>query len=105
MQSVPIVIADADDADSLSRMAAGTDVIISTAGPFAKYGDKVVAAAVKEGSHYCDITGEDRHRGCGWWAYLAGFCGWWACLAGFWAPSLEVCALHRFIYAIWQFVF
>lgn len=24
----------------------------------AKYGDKVVQAAVEEGAHYCDITGE-----------------------------------------------
>jgi len=33
-------------------------VIISTAGPFAKYGSKVVEAALEQGSHYCDITGE-----------------------------------------------
>jgi short subunit dehydrogenase-like uncharacterized protein len=57
MQTVPIVIADATDSSSLARMAAGTDVIISTAGPFAKYGSSVVAAAVEQGSNYCDITG------------------------------------------------
>lgn len=57
LQSVPIVVADADDPESLSQMAGGTDVIISTAGPFAKYGTKVVEAALQQGSHYCDITG------------------------------------------------
>jgi hypothetical protein len=57
VQAVPIIVAEADDPASLARMAAGTDVIISTAGPFAKYGSKVVEAAVEQGSHYCDITG------------------------------------------------
>lgn len=57
-QAVPLVIADADDASSLSKLAADTHVIIATAGPFAKYGSKVVAAAVEAGTHYCDITGE-----------------------------------------------
>jgi hypothetical protein len=56
-QAVPIIVADAGDSTSLAAMAARTDVIISTAGPFAKYGDKVVEAAVAQGSHYCDITG------------------------------------------------
>ncbi|WIA42929.1 hypothetical protein OEZ86_008843 [Tetradesmus obliquus] len=56
--AVPFVIADADDEASLARLAADTDVIIATAGPFAKYGSKVVAAAVEAGTHYCDITGE-----------------------------------------------
>jgi hypothetical protein len=32
VQSVPFVIADADDAASLSQLAAATDVIIATAG-------------------------------------------------------------------------
>jgi hypothetical protein len=30
---------------------------VCPAGPFAKYGSKVVEAAVEQGSHYCDITG------------------------------------------------
>jgi len=27
-------------------------------GPFSRYGSKLVAACVKNGTHYCDITGE-----------------------------------------------
>eukprot|EP00879_Flechtneria_rotunda_P007646 GHRR01008018.1.p1 GENE.GHRR01008018.1~~GHRR01008018.1.p1 ORF type:complete len:404 (+),score=160.62 GHRR01008018.1:312-1523(+) len=57
-EAVPFVIADADDASSLAQLASATDVIIATAGPFAKYGTKVVEAAVQAGTHYCDITGE-----------------------------------------------
>jgi saccharopine dehydrogenase-like NADP-dependent oxidoreductase len=59
---VPFVIADADDESSLAKLAADTDVIIATAGPFAKYGSKVVAAAVAQGTHYCDITGAQQQR-------------------------------------------
>lgn len=62
VQSVPSVIADADDSSSLNKLASETDVIIATAGPFAKYGSKVVAAAVEQGTHYCDITGRWRGR-------------------------------------------
>lgn len=62
LQSVPSLIADADDSSSLSRLASETDVIIATAGPFAKYGSKVVAAAVEQGTHYCDITGEQQQQ-------------------------------------------
>ncbi|KAF8057624.1 trans-acting enoyl reductase [Scenedesmus sp. PABB004] len=58
LESVPYVIADADDEAALGRMAADTQVLIATAGPFAKYGSKVVAAAVEHGADYVDITGE-----------------------------------------------
>lgn len=33
-------------------------VLVSTAGPFARYGSNVVAACVDKGTHYTDITGE-----------------------------------------------
>lgn len=33
-------------------------VVLSTVGPFEKYGSGLVEACVKEGAHYCDITGE-----------------------------------------------
>ncbi len=32
-------------------------VVLATAGPFAKYGDKVVEQSVEQGTHYFDITG------------------------------------------------
>lgn len=37
---------------------AACQVVLSTAGPFARYGDNVVAQAVEQGTHYADITGE-----------------------------------------------
>jgi len=33
-------------------------VVLSVAGPFAKIGSEVVAQAVEQGTHYCDITGK-----------------------------------------------
>ncbi|KAG2439493.1 hypothetical protein HXX76_004847 [Chlamydomonas incerta] len=56
--TVPILTADANDAPAVGRVLAQTQVVLSTAGPFARYGDNVVAQAVAQGTHYADITGE-----------------------------------------------
>jgi len=53
-----IVIADALDPDEVDRMVADARVVLSTAGPFARFGDHVVASCVRHGTHYVDITGE-----------------------------------------------
>jgi short subunit dehydrogenase-like uncharacterized protein len=56
-QGLQYIVANVSDAATLRAMAAQTQVIISTAGPFAKFGTPVVEAALEEGTHYCDITG------------------------------------------------
>ena len=56
---VEIVIADADDVAGLQALTARTKVVLSTAGPFHRYGSKLVAACVKSATHYVDITGEN----------------------------------------------
>jgi len=53
-----IVQASVGDQASLRRMAASTRVLVTTVGPFDRYGDGVVEACVIEGCHYLDITGE-----------------------------------------------
>jgi len=53
-----IVVADANDAAALKSLAEQARVVLSTAGPFALYGSKLVAACVQAGTHYVDITGE-----------------------------------------------
>ncbi|NOK17760.1 saccharopine dehydrogenase family protein [Corallococcus carmarthensis] len=55
---LPVVIADAKDAASLDALVARTRVIISTVGPYARYGNELVAACVRAGTDYCDLTGE-----------------------------------------------
>ena len=54
----PVVLADAADLDTMRSLAARTKVLISTVGPYTHYGDKVVEACVKEGTHYVDLCGE-----------------------------------------------
>jgi short subunit dehydrogenase-like uncharacterized protein len=53
-----ILIADAADAVALDTLAASSRVVLSTAGPFALYGSELVAACVRQRTHYVDITGE-----------------------------------------------
>jgi short subunit dehydrogenase-like uncharacterized protein len=53
-----IVVADVTDPDSLAAMARSTDVVATTVGPYATYGEPVVRACVEAGTEYCDITGE-----------------------------------------------
>ena len=54
-----ILIADSEDEDALDRLTQRTKVVLSTAGPFHRYGSKLVASCVKNNTHYVDITGEN----------------------------------------------
>ena len=53
-----ILIADSHDRDALDRITAATRVLLTTVGPYAKYGAELVGAAVRNGTHYCDLCGE-----------------------------------------------
>jgi len=53
-----VIVADAGDAAALDALASQAKVVLSTAGPFALYGSELVAACVRHGTHYVDITGE-----------------------------------------------
>jgi short subunit dehydrogenase-like uncharacterized protein len=57
-ESLPCVLANADDAAGMRSLAARTTVICSTVGPYALYGNHLVAACAELGTHYCDLTGE-----------------------------------------------
>jgi len=54
-----VVVADGGDLESLRSLASKTKVVLSTAGPFARYGSLLVQACVENGTHYTDITGEN----------------------------------------------
>ena len=56
--TLQIVVADSDDSDALAELAARTRVVLTTVGPYALYGSKLVAACVTAGTHYCDLAGE-----------------------------------------------
>lgn len=55
---VPIIVADALDPAAMHALARRTQVVCTTAGPFARYGSELVAACAEAGTHYCDLTGE-----------------------------------------------
>jgi short subunit dehydrogenase-like uncharacterized protein len=55
---VDVLVADSRDQDAVATLAAHTRVLLNTAGPFALYGDAVVAACVRFQTHYVDISGE-----------------------------------------------
>jgi short subunit dehydrogenase-like uncharacterized protein len=56
--SVPIIVADALDADAMRVLAQRTTCVCTTVGPYARYGSELVAACATAGTHYCDLTGE-----------------------------------------------
>jgi short subunit dehydrogenase-like uncharacterized protein len=55
---LPLVVADAADADALGALCGQTRVVISTVGPYALYGEPLVKACAETGTDYCDLTGE-----------------------------------------------
>jgi short subunit dehydrogenase-like uncharacterized protein len=52
------VTADALDPDSIDAVARRARVVVSTVGPYARYGTPLVEACVRHGTDYCDISGE-----------------------------------------------
>lgn len=68
--AIPVLIADSGDPDALDAVARRTRVVLTTVGPYAKYGSELVAACVRRGTGYCDLAGEvqwmrqmiDRHQ-------------------------------------------
>lgn len=68
--SVGLFVADGHDQAAIDDMVGSTRVVLSTAGPFATYGNGVVDACVRFGTDYVDISGEtawvrrliDRHH-------------------------------------------
>ncbi len=57
-QPVPIIVADAMDDSAIDALVECTQVVLSTAGPFALFGENLLRACVTRGVDYVDITGE-----------------------------------------------
>jgi short subunit dehydrogenase-like uncharacterized protein len=54
----PLIAADAASPSSLNDMAARPRVVVTTVGPYTKYGLPLVAACAAAGTDYADLTGE-----------------------------------------------
>lgn len=53
-----VVVADVTDSVSLDAMCSRTRVLLTTVGPYKKYGLPVVKSAVRQGADYLDLAGE-----------------------------------------------
>ncbi|MHA6780577.1 saccharopine dehydrogenase family protein [Pseudonocardia saturnea] len=54
----PLLVADSSDPEAVARLAESTRVLVTTVGPYARYGLPVVEACARAGTHYADLTGE-----------------------------------------------
>ncbi len=54
----PLLVADANDHAALTGIAQRTRVLVTTVGPYAKYGKVAVAVCAENGTDYVDLTGE-----------------------------------------------
>ncbi|GAA1922621.1 saccharopine dehydrogenase family protein [Nocardioides marmoribigeumensis] len=55
---LPLLVADATDADSLREVAESARVVVTTVGPYLEHGEPLVAACAEAGTDYVDLTGE-----------------------------------------------
>jgi short subunit dehydrogenase-like uncharacterized protein len=53
-----IIVADTSDPKSLDDLTGQTRVILTTVGPYAKFGSELVAACARNGTDYVDLAGE-----------------------------------------------
>lgn len=60
----PLVEVDSMNSGQMDDLVQSTRVVVSTVGPYDLYGEPLLAACVKQGTHYCDLTGEPQfiHR-------------------------------------------
>ncbi len=54
----PLLVVDALDEDAVADLAARARVVVTTVGPYAKFGAPLAAACARAGTHYCDLAGE-----------------------------------------------
>lgn len=57
-ENLALYVADSHDREKLNELVSKARVVLTTVGPYAKYGSELVAACAAQGTHYCDLTGE-----------------------------------------------
>jgi short subunit dehydrogenase-like uncharacterized protein len=58
IDSLDTIVVDTSKKSTLHNLVKDTRVLITTAGPFCKYGSNVVEFCANYGTHYIDSTGE-----------------------------------------------
>ncbi|MEH6348282.1 MAG: saccharopine dehydrogenase NADP-binding domain-containing protein [Bermanella sp.] len=57
-KDVPFVVADANNPESVQAMVESTQVVLTTVGPYQKYGSDLVRVCSETGTDYVDLCGE-----------------------------------------------
>lgn len=57
-EKLGLFLADSSDDEALAKIARAAKVVVTTVGPYAKFGLPLAEACAKNGTHYVDITGE-----------------------------------------------
>lgn len=57
-QEIPVLVANSEEPTSLAMMCAQTKVVISTVGPYNRYGEALIAQCARSGTDYVDLCGE-----------------------------------------------
>lgn len=54
----PVIVADSLDEQAVAALAASARIVVTTVGPYARYGLPLLVACADAGTHYADLTGE-----------------------------------------------
>ena len=54
----PVLVADSGDRTALDEITRGTRAVVTTVGPYARYGMPLAMSCAEAGTHYADLTGE-----------------------------------------------
>jgi short subunit dehydrogenase-like uncharacterized protein len=57
-EKLDLLHADVEDRESLRAVAESTRIVVTTVGPYIRYGEPLVAACAEAGTDYLDLTGE-----------------------------------------------
>jgi short subunit dehydrogenase-like uncharacterized protein len=63
--TLPLLVADANDETALADLVAKARVVLTTVGPYQKYGEPLIRACARAGTDYVDLCGEP-----GWMAKM-----------------------------------
>ncbi|XP_066254804.1 saccharopine dehydrogenase-like oxidoreductase [Euwallacea similis] len=61
LESIPIIIADVENQESLQNMAKKARLVINCCGPYRFFGEPVVKACVESETHHIDVSGEPQY--------------------------------------------
>jgi len=56
--NIPTIVVDSHSPTLLDSMTSSCRLVISTVGPYLKFGKLLIESCVKNSTHYCDLTGE-----------------------------------------------